>query len=253
MFGLHAVVDFSSDEGLRTHAQSIARRLYDYAARSGFVLKLPDGAETRRGADMRFMSSLLHGVQRATTGDDLWGQAKLANLPNRLRLPGRTVQDAGKRSLTSLWNDDASVDWLGDLVGERIEILVLLRSMLGLGNRDIELKSYALHMIFMATAIDLGIWSPEAQQRVALRGQHHLAVLLNARRSGRLTVALTPADIEAILDACPDSGPSGQNSPESGWAQDNRWIRCTKAYREGSSTDRFNGLDWLILHNLSRL
>ena len=53
LYGLSTVVHFAGDDGLTTQAREISSRLYDYARRNRFVLRLPNGDATRRGSDMR--------------------------------------------------------------------------------------------------------------------------------------------------------------------------------------------------------
>ena len=57
-----------------------------------------------------------------------------------------------------------------------------------------------------------------------------------------------------ILDACPDGGPRQSLDPKTGWNEDNRWIRAADLFKPSSGGPReYNGLDWMILHNLEQI
>ena len=88
LYGLSMVVHFAGNDGLGVRAREVSTRLYDYARRNRFVLRLPNGEATRRGSDMRWLSSLLHGLNHDVTGQDLFDESEIEILGQRLPLTG---------------------------------------------------------------------------------------------------------------------------------------------------------------------
>lgn len=236
MFGLSAVVHFAGDAVLTTQAREISSRLYDYARRNRFTLRLPNGNETRRGSDMRWLSSLLHGLNQDITGQDLFDQSEIELMGQRLPLTG----------VAAFWDDPVTARQIGDLAGREFHVPII-------GN-EVELNSFALHLMLMAIAPS-DVWSQSEVESVAMKVQHHLSVLVYClRHPGRLPATFDRVQIQAILDACPDTGPAASLPPSSGWNKDNRWIRSGNLGEPSNGgNERYNGVDWMILHNLDQL
>lgn len=236
MFSLSAVVHFSGDAALSARAKTISSRLYDYARRNKFVLRLPNGNATRRGADMRWLSSLLHGLNRDVTGDDLFNQSEI-------EVAGATVP---LTPVAAFWDDPVTARQVADLAGRKFRIPLI--------NQGIELNSFALHILLMALAPG-DVWSQSELERVATKATHHLSALLYCVRHGRRVPAdFSRSEVDAILAACPDTGPRASLSPATGWNKDNRWVRSANLGEpSGGGTEEYNGVDWLVLYNLSQL
>ena len=77
MAGLWFVVHVGGDADLAQRARALSDRLYTYAQRCHFELALPDGTPVARGSDMRWVSSLLHGLNRAITGRDRFAESHI--------------------------------------------------------------------------------------------------------------------------------------------------------------------------------
>jgi hypothetical protein len=60
-------------------------------------------------------------------------------------------------------------------------------------------------------------------------------------------------DIAAIFDKCPPDRPRSDLSADTGWQQDNRWIRCSNIDEPGDGHKLYNGIDFMMLHNLAVL
>lgn len=236
MFGLSTVVHFSGDSALATRAKAISSRLYDYARRNKFVLRLPNGNATRRGADMRWLSSLLHGLNRDVTGDDLFNQSEI-------EVAGATLP---LTPVAAFWDDPVTARQVADLAGREFSIPGL--------PLPIELNSFALHIVLMAVAHG-DVWSQPEIERVAHKVHHHACTLIYClRHPGRLPVGFDWQEVEGILDACPDEGPRASLDPATGWNNDNRWVRSANLGESSSGgTQEYNGVDWLLLHNLGQL
>lgn len=95
MYGLSAVVHLTGDAGLSNLASTISSRLFDYTQRNRFVLKLPNGDPTRRGSDMRWLSSLLHGLNQDITSEDHFDNCEIQILG----------QITGLTGVAAFWDD----------------------------------------------------------------------------------------------------------------------------------------------------
>lgn len=236
MFGLFAVVHIANDSTLATKARVICKRLYDYARRSRFVLALPNGNATRRGSDMRWLSSLMHGLQFGITEEDLFDESEISVLGTNAPLT----------AIASFWDDPVTARQVADLAGREFHLPFV--------ESKIELNSFALHILLMAIAHG-DVWSQSEIEAVAMKDQHHLAVLLYCLlHPGKLPMSFDREEITAILNSCPESGPADSLPVTSGWYKDNRWIRSGNlGDASGGGTEMYNGLDWLLLYNLDQL
>lgn len=235
MYGLWAVVHFSGDEGLADRAKAISSRLYDYARRNQFVLLLPSGEPTRRGSDVRWLSSLLHGMNHRITGQDLFEKSKIIVFGSEVSL----------RPIAAFWDDTETPLQISRLAGRTLRVPVV--------GHDAELNSFALHIMLMAIAPS-DVWSQNELEQVAISSKHELAVLFYCvAHDANLPVSFRRSTITQMLDSCPVSGPRSDLDVNSGWNKDNRWIRCTNLGEPSDGSHEYNGLDWMILHNLDQL
>jgi hypothetical protein len=234
MNGLFCVQRYSADAGLTARAKAASSRLYDYARRSSFELKLPNGEPTRRGSDVRWLASLMHGLNKATTGADLLSSS-------RIRIAG---QDLPLNGIASFWDSPSTASSVERLAGGSIQVPLL--------GQDLELNSFSLHILLMALAPS-EVWDQGELERAALRSNHHLSVLLYAQVHGTQPQGFDEATIRRILDACPDTGPRASLDPSTGWARDNRWVRCSNIFEPAGGNEEYNGIDWMVLHNLHQL
>jgi hypothetical protein len=238
LFGCWFVCRESGDPVLIAKAKEVSTRLYDYAHRNEFRLTRPDGKLNRRGSEMGWLSTLTHGMNRAITGENRFNGA-------RANIGGVVV---GLQPIGTFWADKATPGLLNRFVGGRWEpagpILPLLPPL--------NLKSFTLHIVLFATAID-DIWSDTAHEKLATDAEHELAVLVRSRRTGRMPTVVNKGQIDAILAACPVAGPAADVNAATGWSHDNRWIRCSDAFEPTNGKSRYNGLDWMLLHNLNQL
>lgn len=239
LFGLWFVVRFSGDNGLIQRAKALSDRLFDYAQRCKFVLTLPNGKPAKRGSDMRWLASLLHGLNKDITGIDRFDDC---------RIQLGELMELDLRPIAAFWDD----------VGDRAEqILRTEISIPFLGNNfgsdTYKIKSFAEHILLMALAHG-DIWSKSEFERAAVAVNHHLAVLFYSLAHNTKPDLFTFADIQAMLDKCPAEGPRADLPIETGWQRDNRWIRCSDIDQPGSGEPRtYFGVDFLMLHNLAQL
>jgi hypothetical protein len=234
MYGLLCVVRYSGDDRLKQRAIANSSRLYDYARRCNFVLKLPDGQETRRGSDVRWLASLLHGLNKAITGIDLFNQSSIEFPLHNLPL----------NAVGAIWADSDFINLIKEHAGETITIPVI--------DKDIEINAFALHIMLMALAAQEA-WSQADIEDVAVKSNHHLSALWYAQLHGTKPQAFDQAVIQQFLDSCPVDGPKASLDASTGWAHDNRWVRCADIFKRSGGSQLFNGVDWLVLHNLSRI
>jgi hypothetical protein len=230
MNGLYGIVRFSGDDVLIGRARAISSRLFDYARRTFFILRLPNGNATQRGADVRWLASLLHGLNMVITGEDHFSECRVEVGILRLPLNG----------IATFWDDSDTPATIAQSTGQTIHVPVI--------NKNIELNSFALHIMLMALSPS-EVWSQDELESVALKANHHLAVLLYCQAHGKHPAAFDAPVIDQILDACPTEGPHADLSSTTGWQHDNRWIRCTNIFDPNDGQEAFNGLDWLLLHN----
>jgi hypothetical protein len=236
LYGLSTVAHYAGDDAIATQAREISSRLFDYARRNRFVLRLPNGDVTRRGSDMRWLASLLHGLNKDTTGDDLFDQSEIELLGQRMRLTG----------VAALWDDPATARQIENLAGREFTIPII--------GETVELNSFALHIMLTALA-PADVWNQEEVEGVAQKVNHHMSVLLYClRHQGRLPQFFEKDTIDQILDSCPVTGPAKALSPGTGWNKDNRWVRSANLGEPSSGgPEEYNGIDWLLLHNLNEL
>jgi hypothetical protein len=239
MFGLWFVVRFSGDDDLTQRARELSDRMFRYAQRCKFVLTLPDGKPTMRGSDMRWLASLLHGLNKDITGIDRFDDC-------RIELGG--LMDSDLHPIAAFW----------DQVGSSAEQILRTEVTIPLlgdnfGSKTYKVKSFAEHILLMALAPS-DVCSEGEFERAAVAVDHQLAVLFYSLAHDTKPDLFTSADIQAILDKCPDEGPRGDLPTETGWQQDNRWIRCSDIDEPGSGTPkRYFGVDFLMLHNLAQI
>lgn len=232
MFGLDCVVRHCENDVLKKQAKAISSRIYDYAKRSFFELKTPNGEATKRGSDMRWLASLLHGLNQSVTGEDLFDKS-------RYKVAGieRKLNDIG-----SLWASQATQALIEKSVGKKVNLLVT----------EVELNSFALHIMLMALA-PTDVWPHTAIENVSMKCNHHLAELVYCQTHNTLPRKYQQKDIQDILKLCPEGGPKASLDPKTGWQQDSRWVRSTKIRDANGGSHEYNGLDWLLLHNFLQL
>jgi len=236
MHGLYCVVRYTNDTLLAAQAKAISARLFEYARRSNFILQLPSGQPTRRGSDMRWLASLLHGLNKAVTGDDHFAASKITVAGTMLPLNG----------VAAFWASSAATDVITQLAGKKFK-LPFVTDM-----DPIEVNSFSLHILLMAIS-PTEVWSQEALEPLGLKCNHHLAVLYNRQTHGTLPGSVSEQAVLDILDLCPKGGPRASLDAMTGWRKDNRWVRCTNIFEPGGGNEEYNGLDWMVLHNFEQL
>jgi hypothetical protein len=245
MSGLLSVVRYSGDVELTEKAKGICRRTFDYAKRNKFILRLPNGDPNERGEDLRWLSSLLHGINQHITGDDLFGDC-------RIQLG---LGETGLKPIASFWDTKSIHKMMPKVFNKDLTELLPVPLRVIVPKKDgkpLKFNSFAIHIILMAMAPS-NIMSQEDFEAAGLKANHHAAVLWWCRLHNLLPQGTSSADIQKILDACPEPGPHGGLSAESGWNTDSRWVRCTNIHQPPQDNRLHNGLDWLLLHNLHEM
>ena len=237
MSGLLGVVRFSNEPELTDKAQALSSRLFEYARRSDFILQLPNGTPTSRGSDGRIFASLLNGLNKAITTQDRFDVCKVKLVTN---LPIRQ----GLTALAAFWDSPSTAKALSTLADEEFKIPLT----------DISLprRGFVLHMLLMLLVAG-EVWSQLEVETLAKKSNHHLSALLYAVYHNAQPASIKSSSIDEILQACPLEGPSQGLPNNTGWQHDNRWVRCTNIYEPAAGADSYNGLDWLLLYNISRL
>lgn len=231
MAGLWFTVKYSEDNELIEQAMAIADRVFVHVKEQKFELKLPNGEDVKRGGDIRWLSSLLHGLNYSITGKDRFGECRIDILGIEFKL----------NPVAAFWDN------VGD---EAAQLLQTKVSIPLLGEQAI--NSFAAHIMLMAIA-PTEIWTKQQFEKAALSVNHHFAVLVYSISHNELPGSFGVDDIESILDKCPNDGPRSDLSVETGWQKDNRWIRCSNIDTPGSGHKEYNGVDFLILHNLAQM
>jgi hypothetical protein len=231
LYGLWFVVRLVQDDALIARVRELSDRIFVHVKDARFVLKLPDGKEVKRGGDLRWLSSLLHGLNQHITGRDRFDECRIEvfGLPVKLNAVAAFWEGAG---------------------GQAAQLLRSEIEMPGLGKQSI--NSFAAHILLMALAPS-GVWSKQEFERAALAVNHHLSVLFYSLAHDSKPDLFGYADIAAILDRCPSDGPRSDLPIETGWQQDNRWIRCSNIDEPGEGNKLYNGVDFMMLHNLAVL
>jgi hypothetical protein len=234
--GMLFLVRLSEDSTIIDKAKEVSDRVFQYAQRFKFQLRLPNGDFVKRGSDMRALSSIMHGLNYAITGKDRFNECRI-----EVKLPLVGLKDVDLKPIASFW----------DQVGERAAEIMRSNVTIPLLG-EFKINSYAEHMLLMAIAPS-DIWSKEEFEKAALAVNHHLAVLVYALFHGAKPDSFGLADIQAILDRCPDNGPRSDLPVKTGWQKDNRWIRCSSIDTPESGQKIFNGIDFLMLYNLAEI
>ena len=230
-YGIWFVVTLAEDESLTARAKDLADRIYRFVQKKRFELTLPNGDDVKRGGDMSWISSLLHGLNKRITGIDRFKDSKiqLVGIPLPLNL------------VASFW-DDAGGPAEGWLRGQ-IDIP---------GFKTLKIHSFSTHIVLMAVA-PTNIWKQADFEATAMAVNHHLAVLTYALAHNTKPHLFHFGDIRAILERCPDSGPRSDLPAKTGWQRDNRWIRSRDIGKPGKGHRAYNGVDFLMLHNLAQI
>jgi hypothetical protein len=236
MFGLYGVVRYSGDAALIARARKTSSLLYDYARRSNFYLKLPNGQPTKRGPEMQWLASLLHGLNKTITGDDLFAVSKF-----EITVGGPTFPLNG---IASFWDSATTTDLVASSTGQSINVPGI--------DKPLELNSFALHILLMALA-PAEVWDQEQVEKIALECNHHLSALLNCQVHHAYPNGFDQGTVQQILDGCPEAGPSESLAASTGWSHDNRWVRCSDIIDQNGGTGKYNGVDWLVLYNLNQM
>jgi hypothetical protein len=231
LYGLWFVVRLIDDSAVVERARSLSDRLYRFAQRCKFELKLPNGAEVERGADMRWLSSLFHGLNKAITGIDRFAESRIKVLGIERKL----------NDVAAFW-DGAGSD-IDDILRGEIDVPVIGR---------VSIKSFSAHIMLMAIAPS-DIWSKSELEAAATAVNHHLSILTHALAHDVKPDAFHYDDVARILEKCPDSGPRGDLPTSTGWQKDNRWIRSRHIDQPGTPGKEYNGVDFLVLHNLAQI
>ena len=231
LYGLWFVARLVEDEAIIQHTRALSDRIFGYAKRCKFELKLPDGEPVERGADMRWLASLMHGLNKDITGIDRFHESQflLLGVPQTLASVATFWDHAGARAEAALRGEF-------DL------------PMIG----KVSIPSFSAHIALMALA-PTDIWTKEEFEAAAMSVNHHLAVLTNSLARGTRPSTFHYDDVQAILDRCPDSGPRSDLPVETGWQKDNRWIRSRNIARPDDGHKAYNGVDFLMFHNLSQI
>jgi hypothetical protein len=277
LYGLWFVKRYSGSDQLTARCEELADRLYRYAMRSRFMLKLPDGKPTHRGADMWWLSSLMHGLAFNVSGVDHFDESKFDLLELLRGAPGgvtvipeevdktvRKVLDSaigrvlfpepvlGLQGIASFW-DNAGRD-AAAVLGAELQMPILPDSLglPALSGLTIKVKSFSAHIILMAIATS-NMWMQEEFEKAAVASSHQFSILWYALAHEVMPLKVTKQQIESLLASCPDEGPMTGLPVETGWQTDHRWIRCTNLKEPTNPGYRYAGLDFMMLHNLSEL
>ena len=240
MYGLYAVKYFANESTLNEKAETISLRVYEYAKRNHFHLKLPNGKPTRRGSEMQLMASLAHGLNKKITGKDLFNSSKV-------QLGG--IIDIGLNGIAAFWDSGESAKLLYAATGESISIPLL-------GSWEIDINAFSVHMILMSLCSST-VWSQEELERVSKRSNHQFSIILYCLYNRKAPLKVKEAEMYGILDSCAPQEPSSSAKVSSGWNKDDRWQRCLDLFKGSNSSQPnpiiYNGLDWLAFHNACQL
>jgi hypothetical protein len=267
LFGLWFVKRFSDNAVLVQRSEELADRIYQYAQRSRFMLKLPNGNPTHRGADMWWLSSLMHGLASSISGRDRFGDSRIDIVELLRGAPGGVtyipegverllrflpLTEIALQGIASFW--DSAGKEAATVLGAELDVPILPESLRlpHLSGLKIKVKSFSTHIILMAIA-STNIWSQDEFENAAIASNHHFSLLWYLLAHGVKPLKVTKRDIDIMLDACPDSGPRTGLSVSTGWQTDNRWIRCTNLDDSTEPGFRYAGLDFLMLHNINEL
>lgn len=231
LYGLWFVVRLVQDDVLVAQARDLSDRIFTHVKDARFVLRLPDGKEVKRGGDLRWLSSLLHGLNFDIIGQNRFDECRIEVFGQKLPL----------NAVAAFW--DGAGSQAAQLMRSEIDIP-------GLGKQSI--NSFAAHILLMAIAPS-SVWSKQEFERAALAVNHHFAVLTYALAHQSKPDSFGYHDIAAILDRCPPDGPRSDLPVASGWQKDNRWIRCSNIDEPGDGHKFYNGVDFMMLHNLAAL
>ena len=196
-------------------ARSMINEMFHYLLRNDFTVKRPDGVKVKRGSDASGLSTLLHGIYKGATGKDDF----------------HNIKDG--KNIATVW----------DRGGILSELLVILR------NLGVDIKTYSVHMALMLLCSDM-VWTQPQLERSG-NHKHHLSSLLYVWYHPPDSAPLmTPwSSISTQLEAT-TTGPARD---EPFWNRDNIWVRGGTPAEKSSQNEWYNGVDYMLLHNLGKL
>lgn len=200
-------------------ATQFIAKFFKYIMNSKFMIKRPDGELVFRGEDARGFVTLLHGLYKRATGDDVFDQLEV------------DLDVGGHRA----------VIWVGTLWDSGRLISSILQALGQPGN------SFTYHMAF-SLLCSSEVWAQQDLENVSNK-DHLLSIVLYAyyHKTGVMDV---PWDkVQQLLNKCDEGGPSNKQQV---WNRDNLWVRGGSESPNGIE-EQFNGLDYMVLHNLAQI
>ena len=207
---------------LRVRATDFISREFLRLKRDRFLLLRPDGQEVARGHDARGFVTLLHGIYKKATGIDVFNDLDVDfGLLSGIR---------AVRAIGTIWDRSRS-------------LTELLRIFLGPSDYPFQLQ-----MVLMLLCPS-EVWA-QRELELSRNSRHYLSMLLYAKYHNTWIMTATWREARNLLIACSADGPSNN---ERVWNKDNLWVRGGPGSPSDDMKEQFNGLDYMVMHNLGQI
>ncbi len=109
-------------------------------------------------------------------------------------------------------------------------------------------NSFTYHMVF-SMLCTTEVWAQQELENGSNK-DHLLSIILYAFYHNTGVMNVPWSNVKQLLNQCDEGGPSNKQQV---WNQDNLWVRGGSGSPSDGSEEQFNGLDYMVLHNLAQI
>jgi len=215
-------LDQNTDESRNasSKATQFIKRFFKYLMSRKFRVERPDGARVKRGDDAQGFVTLLHGLYKKATSDDVFDELKID-----LDIGGHEAV----KWVGSVWDAGGLLSSLLPLLGQSV-------------------NAFTMHMAF-SLLCSSEVWAQQELENASNKN-HLLSIILYAYYHNTGAMGVPWSDVRQLLLRCDERGPSNK---QEFWNQDNIWVRGGSGNRSDEGEEFYNGLDYMVLHNLAQI
>lgn len=217
---LHISKYLHASSTVSTRATKFIELFFKYMMDNEFWIVRPDGQKVKRGEDARGFVTLLHGLYKKATNNDLF---------DHLKVDFSFGGNQGVKWVGTIWDKGGILSDIFRLLGQQA-------------------NPYTLHMAY-SLLCSSDVWTQEQLENASYKN-HFLSIILYAYYHNTGVMKVPWNNMKNLLSGCSLSGPSNS---ELIWNRDNIWVRGGTGTPSAGSEIQFNGLDYMVLHNLAQI